>query len=114
MRYEADCLEEMSAPLTDYVRFAIDHKITDKNEGIKDFPICFYRKMGYMEDGKVQMDRVRAEMNLHGSEAITNELFKPCNNIPQEDNEERENAFKVFKCFLESLSSYLKRATARY
>lgn len=60
-----------------------------------------------MEDGKVDLLRVREEMMVTPG-AKADILWKPCKDVEQTSKAPEDNALKVFQCFLGAIKNIFK------
>lgn len=67
-----------------------------------------------MTNGKVDMALVKKQLNEYGGAESMPHIIEPCEHIEQKENDEEENAFKVFKCFLDVVKKLILRSRKPY
>lgn len=99
--------------LTLYIKFSLNPD-DEPVQSVKKLPLCFYKKMGYMKNGKVDMALVRDQVKELGPPDAAEQIIEPCEHIEQKENDEEDNAFKVFKCFLDVVKKLIMKSKRPY
>lgn len=64
--------------------------------------------MGYMVNGKVDMTLAKKQLHEYEGAETAPHILESCEHIQQKEIDEEENAFIIFKCFLNAAKELIR------